>query len=117
MNGKPTKGKGICGICWNQFKTHSSDGAIHRHGLRYLPCPGSSQPPVESKASGPFFSLFFSFSEGITDSENNTSALTQPDSDIQHHLIPPATTISHPVARGALVKRIPLSTTASTTIN
>src|SRR6218665_1023160 len=115
MNGKPTKGKGTCGICWNQFKTHSPDGAIHRHGLRSLLCPGSIQPPVESVASGASLSSSSSSSEGITDSENNTSALTQPDSDIQHHLIPPAMTLSHPVARDALVKGIPLWTTISQT--
>src|SRR6218665_1144361 len=96
MNGKPTKEKGICGICWNQFKTHSSDGAIRRHGLRSLPCPGSSRLQIESVASGASLSSSSSSSEGITDSGNNTSALTQPDSDIQHHLIPPATTLSHP---------------------
>jgi len=103
MNGKRTKGKGTCRICWNQFKMHSSNGAIHRHGLRPTPCPGSSQPPVESEALGT--SLSPSSSEGITDSENNTSALTQPDSAVQHHRIPPATTLSHLVARGALTRQ------------
>src|SRR6218665_2268426 len=103
MNGKRTKRKGTCRICWNQFKMHSSNGAIHRHGLRPTPCPGSSQPPVESEALGT--SLSPSSSDGITDSENNTSALTQPDSAVQHHRIPPATTLSHLVARGALTRQ------------
>src|SRR6218665_219240 len=116
MNGKPTNGKGTCSICWNQFKTHSSDGAIHRHGLRSFPCPRSSQPPVKSVALGASLLPSSSSSQNITDSENKTSALTQPDSDIEHHLIPPATTFSHPVARGALVKGIPRSARASTTI-
>src|SRR6218665_1531880 len=97
MNGKCPKGKGTCGICWNQFKTHSSDGAIHRQRLRSLPCPGSSQPPVENVVSCAFLSPSSSSSEGITDSENNTSALTQPDSDIQQNLNHPS---NDPLASG-----------------
>src|SRR6218665_3058935 len=110
---RPTKGKGTCRVCWNQFKTHSSNGNIHRHGLRSLPCPGSSQPPVGSVALGASLLPSSSSSECTTDSENRTSALTQPDSDVQHHLVPPVTTLLHPVARGALAKRIPRSARAS----
>ena len=47
MNGKRSKGKGSCRTCYATFKTHSSDGTIHRHGPRPSPCPGSSQPPAE----------------------------------------------------------------------
>src|SRR6218665_1430613 len=112
-NHRPTKGKGTCRVCWNQFKTHSSNGNIHRHGLRSLPCPGSSQPQVGSEPlCASFLSSSFS-SECTTDSENHTSALTQPDSDVQPHLVPPVASLLHPVARGVLVKRIPRSASAS----
>src|SRR6218665_288544 len=40
------KGKGTCRECFSQFKLHSSDGAIRRHGHRSDPCPGSAQPPA-----------------------------------------------------------------------
>ena len=115
MKRKPKKGKGTCGICWLQFKTHSSDGNIHRHGSRPTPCPGSSQPPVEIVSIDASLSPPSSSSERTIDSENQTSVLTQPDSEVglQHHLVPPVTNLSHPVVRGALVKRIPRSARAS----
>src|ERR1043165_56243 len=106
MNRKPIKGKGTCRVCWAEFKTHSSDGTIHRHGPRPSPCPGSSQPPAEILAP----SLILSPSS-TTDSENHSSIQTQPDSDGQH--VPPLSTLFHRVVRGALVKRIPRSARAS----
>src|SRR6218665_855524 len=46
MSQKPSKGQGFCRVCFLSFKTHSSNGAIHRHGLRSTPCTGSGQPPT-----------------------------------------------------------------------
>src|SRR6218665_3389870 len=46
MSQKPSKGQGFCRVCFLSFKTHSSNGAIHRHGLRSTPCTGSGQLPI-----------------------------------------------------------------------
>src|SRR6218665_421081 len=46
MSQKARKGQGICTECGYSFKTHASDGNIHRHGHRSTPCPGSKQPPA-----------------------------------------------------------------------
>ena len=90
---KATKGSGTCPVCWCVFKTHSSDGTLHRHGPRHAPCPGSDQQPDQSTGS---------IERLRPTADSNTSQLTQSNrSNIDR------STLQHPLLRGALIKRIP----------
>ena len=40
------KAKGICGVCFSEWKLHHKNGLVHRHGPRNNPCPGSHRLPL-----------------------------------------------------------------------
>ena len=99
MSQKPCKGRGVCAVCWLSFKTHASDGSIHRHGHRSEPCLGSNQPPAE----GPIKATAASQSSSATSSLISSSlGLSSDEASFSPRL-------SHPVSPGLLIKRIPKS--------
>lgn len=42
------KTRGICGVCFSEWKLHHKDSLVHKHGQRDNPCSGSHKPPIET---------------------------------------------------------------------
>jgi len=40
------KSSGECSVCHAVRQLHNSNGTVHRHGPRNIPCPGSDKPPA-----------------------------------------------------------------------
>src|SRR5688572_30647025 len=99
MSQKPYKGQGVCTVCWASFKTHASDGTIHRHGPRSAPCPGSDQPPTDCPTKQTTATQPSSTASGQITSSRSLSA------DEAHP--PLASRLSYPVSLDLLIKRIP----------
>ena len=89
---KAAKGSGTCPVCWSVFKTHSSDGTLHRHGPRRSPCPGSDQQPITVQPT----------LTGAGTSRSDKLQITQ--TNITNTL---ESELSHPVLLGPLIKHIP----------
>ena len=115
QNHKAIKGSGTCPVCWAVFKTHASDGTLHRHGSRSSPCMGSDQPPVSSSTKLVGFAGECAANVNATpvhEDIQSTTSLRSGDSTslkITQNCLPPTSSWSHPAYRGPLVKRIPRS--------
>src|SRR6218665_874157 len=116
MSQKARKGQGNCTECGYSFKTHASDGTVHRHGHRSTPCSGSKQLP----AGGPMqpTAILSGVQTGASVVGQSSNAFTtthlgtEDASDIEESQHRPTTgtgevTIQHPNINKRLLKHIP----------
>jgi len=107
---KASKGLGVCGVCWGSFKTHASDGTIHRHGPRSKPCSGSDQPPLDTLTPTRVAQIGLDTTNADISSDTNSSPSINsapPKSDCADNITNSGYKLSHPVNVGSLIKRIP----------
>jgi hypothetical protein len=97
---KAVKGSGRCYIYWAVFKTHASDGTIHRHGPRSSPCPGSDKQPgsLDTQQQVPGGA---NITVSVPDTNSTTVSTSLVSTPSQNDVL------VHPAHRGQILKRIP----------
>jgi hypothetical protein len=53
LSQKAAKSSGVCSIRFATHQIHLKDGALHLHGPRHKPCPGSNLPPIGHVPTSP----------------------------------------------------------------
>ena len=104
MSQKAVKGTGVCRVCWELFKTHASDGSVHKHGPRKSPCLGSDQLPADTlgQPSANNTVTKVSTTKSSLSASTGNFLLNTASAAVARH-----TTLSHPVNHCSLIKRIP----------